>query len=100
MRISESQKQAIVECFIEAFGAGELYLFGSRTDDVARGGDIDLFIDPVTKDNLLQKKIKMLASLKHRIGDQRIDVVVKRDDIQPIYEIAQSTGELLCKKMH
>jgi len=100
MRISEAQKKAIIECFIESFGVGELYLFGSRTDDNARGGDIDLFIDPLTQSDLLHKKIKMLAGVKHQIGDQKIDLVIKMDDVHPIYEIARSEGELLCKKLH
>ncbi len=41
MRLDEQEKRAL---FKAVRGLGEVYLFGSRTDDSARGGDIDILI--------------------------------------------------------
>ncbi|HQL44264.1 MAG TPA: hypothetical protein PL073_10275, partial [Spirochaetota bacterium] len=41
MRLKQSDIECIKQSFIEVFDEGEIYLFGSRTDDTMRGGDID-----------------------------------------------------------
>lgn len=66
------------------FGKGEIYLFGSRTDDGKRGGDIDLYLKTENKENLTQKKIRFLAKLKREIGEQKIDVVFALDSERAI----------------
>ena len=51
-------------------------LFGSRTNEKIKGGDIDLFIKNETENTLtLEAKINFLAELKTAIGDRKIDVV-------------------------
>ena len=60
MRISEDEMRHIKESFALLFGEGEVYLFGSRTDDSLKGGDIDLFLIPQNKEFLYDKKIKFL----------------------------------------
>lgn len=79
MRLSYDQVKAILECFNEIFGEGKIYLFGSRVDDISRGGDIDLFLDVENKDDLFEKKIQFIAKLEAEIGEQKIDVVFKKD---------------------
>lgn len=44
MRISKNEIKAIKECVNLLDKGAEIYLFGSRTVDVAKGGDIDLLI--------------------------------------------------------
>ncbi len=41
MRLKQYDIECIKQSFIEVFDEGEIYLFGSRTDDTMRGGDID-----------------------------------------------------------
>jgi len=68
----------IKKSFKEIFVDGQIYLFGSRVDDMKRGGDIDLYI--VTDlTNLYDKKIKFLVKLKGYIGEQKIDVIISKD---------------------
>ncbi len=56
----------------------KLYLFGSRTQDQRKGGDIDLLVLalPAVIRDLRGEKHFLLAEVKKEIGDQRIDLVL------------------------
>ena len=92
MRLTQKQIKAINESFKEFFTNGTIYLFGSRVDDSLKGGDIDLYIDTTDLDNIAQKKINFLVSLKGKIGEQKIDVVISRDKNRPIEKEALHKG--------
>ncbi|MGZ5077666.1 MAG: nucleotidyltransferase domain-containing protein [Methylobacter sp.] len=70
----------------------KVYLFGSRVDDNKKGGDIDLYLVPDNKDNLYEKKIKFLSVLDMALGEQKIDVVIAKDQTRPIEKEAIETG--------
>jgi len=44
MRITEYQKNVIVESVVNIDPNAKIWLFGSRTDDSKKGGDIDIGI--------------------------------------------------------
>ena len=45
MRLSEKERESIKQAAKEVWGdKATIYLFGSRTDNTKRGGDIDLYI--------------------------------------------------------
>jgi len=47
MRITQIQKHIICETAEKYFGSDvHIWLFGSRVNDQAKGGDIDLYIEP------------------------------------------------------
>ena len=92
MRLTQEEITAIKKTFHKIFQKGEIFLFGSRVDDNARGGDIDLFIKGCEKEKIKEKKIKFLVELKKRIGDQKIDVVIAKDDGNPIEQEALQKG--------
>jgi predicted nucleotidyltransferase len=101
MRLTAAQQEMIVDAFRKTFRSGaRLFLFGSRTDDSLRGGDIDLCVetDPdATWDALVPLRQSFQVELLKRLGDRRIDIVVKRqgDAIRPIdLEIRQKGIEL------
>jgi uncharacterized protein len=77
MRLSKAQITIINTLARKHFGHDTIVsLFGSRTDDHKKGGDIDLFIRNNNENVLsLEAKIHFLAELKTKIGDQKIDVV-------------------------
>ena len=92
MRLTSIEIEAIKHSFSKVFGAGEIYLFGSRVDDAQKGGDIDLYFDPVNKNDLYQKKIKFLVNVELAIGEQQIDVVFAEDPERHIEQEARSKG--------
>lgn len=101
MRLTATQITCIREATTKHFGpASHVWLFGSRVDDQLRGGDIDLYIEPETQDPtlLVDAKLNFLSEMHRRMGDQKIDVVLRRAAFQeelPIYRIAKENGEQL-----
>ena len=96
MRITQQEKQTMIKLKNKIFGEeASVLLYGSRTDDEARGGDIDLMIIPAESDTsgLFSKKIKYLVKLKDSIGDQKIDLLLKKpNDSRGIVKTAMQEG--------
>ncbi|MDP3332557.1 MAG: hypothetical protein Q8S55_11330 [Methylococcaceae bacterium] len=91
------QTQQIIKATVqEVFGVdAQVKLFGSRTNDNARGGDIDLFVElPFCTTDIERKTLQLTARLQLRIGDQPIDVLVidPSTQWQAIHEQASMTG--------
>lgn len=95
MRLSESARQAIRETTGEVFGPqARVSLFGSRTDDSLRGGDLDLLVElPAPDPEYRRKALTLAALLQQRLGDQPIDVVVidPATPLQAIHRNARAT---------
>ena len=96
MRITQQEKQTMIELKNKIFGEeASIWLYGSRTDDTLRGGDIDLMIIPAENDtiDIFSKKIKYLVKLKDSIGDQKIDLLLKKpNDVRGIVKTALQEG--------
>ncbi len=77
MRLTGNEISAIKDNARKNFGPrAVVYLFGSRTDDAKRGGDIDLFIETeYTGTELIRRKLKFITDLQFAIGERKIDVV-------------------------
>ena len=76
MRLQAKDIQIIRQVAKDVYGEDvKVYLFGSRTDDAKRGGDIDLLVrTPLQRYGVLSR-IRMIAKLKELLGDQKIDVI-------------------------
>lgn len=96
MRLSQQTQQIIRDTVREVFGVeAKVKLFGSRINDDARGGDIDLLVElPSITAEIERKIIQLTARLQLRIGDQPIDVLVVDPSTprQLIHEQASITG--------
>jgi len=95
MRISKKTLNIIKELAIKHFGKDiDVRIFGSRTDDRRRGGDLDIYIE-ASKDIELDIRARFLSELKTKIGDQKIDLIIQRKD-RPvegtIHNYAKKTG--------
>ncbi|RLK48382.1 nucleotidyltransferase-like protein [Alkalispirillum mobile] len=99
MRLTDRQIKIIKEEVARILGSdAEVWLFGSRVDDNARGGDIDLMIEAdVDPEEALQRELRLYSRLIRRLGDQRIDIVIHRSSAPrlPIHEVAMETGKRL-----
>lgn len=72
-----------------------ILLFGSRVDDQARGGDIDLLVlsDRLGFDDLWPIRREILD----RIGWQKLDLIIENERVglSAIARVAMETGERL-----
>ena len=80
MRLTQNEIDAIKKVSKIVFGENaKAVLFGSRTNDLKKGGDIDLCIQYTpnnSSQNQYELKIKFLVQLKKIIGDQKIDLLI------------------------
>ncbi len=79
MRLTKQEIDIIKSRLTNLFGDIEIYIFGSRLDDRAKGGDIDIFIVPKNKiEEQRVKKAKAIFYLEERLL-KPIDIVIHRD---------------------
>ena len=88
MRLEPYQIDIIRQAIADLAGdEAQVTLFGSRTDDNARGGDIDLLVEiphPVDEPAWLSARISGRISLK--LGGRKIDVVLSAPNLAQIVE--------------
>jgi len=100
MRLTPTQQSTIRDTLKRHFGPNtQIRLFGSRTDDNAKGGDIDLYIEPDIQapDLIVDAKLEALVELHRTLGDRKIDLVIRRKQGPelPIHQHARTTGRPL-----
>jgi len=80
MRLSSKEILAIKNAFAQLFPeAGcTVYLFGSRTQDYKKGGDIDLLVvtSDQFKEQIVNSKSHIRLKIFETIPEQRIDITV------------------------
>jgi len=79
-----------------AMALRHLWVFGSRANLNARGGDIDLYVETtLSADEAVERERWFVAELYDKIGEQKIDVVLRlrsSDFHLPIYDVAREEG--------
>ena len=92
MRLTPHQRIAILTAVGKQDPKARIILFGSRADDRARGGDIDLLI--VSDVIGMHQEWKIRRDVLDEIGWQKLDLIVRRRN-QPesaIVSVAMETG--------
>lgn len=98
MRLTPNQQRVIRQAAFDCFGSGaQVTLFGSRADDRARGGDIDLLVSTEMTDaeEIVRAEIAFQIQVQRDLGEQKIDLLIDypgRGQHPPIFEIAERTG--------
>ncbi len=81
MRLSPEEVNSLITAF-DIFVKGEvaeLRLYGSRVNDMLKGGDIDILMLTERKEfaeQLHRQKHYILSSIKKYLGDQKIDLAI------------------------
>ena len=90
MRLETEEQSAISETIRRADREAQIYLFGSRVDDTAKGGDIDLLV--LSKNIDLMAKLDILAQLHLKLGERKIDIAVYPDTTRPFPRMVMQEG--------
>lgn len=102
MRITE-ETRAIITATVRKYipQAEKIILFGSRTDDTKRGGDIDLLVQtPDVAVAAFEQKLRAVSAMQLQLAGQRIDLITARsnDDERLIVRNAYCYGVVLWTK--
>lgn len=99
MRLSEHDAVAIRQFARQMAGdQARVWVFGSRLDDTARGGDLDLMLElpePVTNPALLAAQFS--AKVTRLMHGRNVDVLLAAPNLLrlPIHDIVFKEGRLL-----
>ncbi|WP_145022039.1 nucleotidyltransferase domain-containing protein [Geobacter argillaceus] len=93
MRLTDQEQQSIIDSIVQFDRNAEIYLFGSRLDDSARGGDIDILI----KSDVIHRDMTFLLEeelFKH-IEEQKVDFVITGSDVKaPFVKMILARGAI------
>ncbi len=95
MRFDPDQTDFVKSAVKDRLPDASVYLFGSRTDDHRKGGDIDLLV--IGSRSLTgQEKRDIKIAFYKRFGERRIDIVSFVDcDPDPFCQLAMSEAVAL-----
>ncbi|WP_155998032.1 nucleotidyltransferase domain-containing protein [Thioalkalivibrio sp. ALMg13-2] len=99
MRLSPVHVKGIHEVVRRECGSSaHVRLFGSRLDDVWRGGDVDVLVEldaPVERLAVLSARLSTMLS--RQLQERAVDVVLSAPNItrSPVHHTAEKEGRLL-----
>lgn len=90
MRLSDGEVTSIKNTIHHRDPKARIILFGSRTDDTKKGGDIDIFI----LSHILTEKDKrdLKIALYESLGEQKIDILIEPEPMTALGKIAMKGG--------
>jgi len=99
MRLTEDQALAIVRLARQVAGSQvRVRVFGSRLDDHAHGGDLDIMLElPEAVENPALMAAQISAKLSRLMHGRKVDVLLSAPNLMrlPIHDVAFSEGRLL-----
>ena len=99
MRLTDHQARSIRQLALEVAGThARVRVFGSRLEDTARGGDVDLLLElpePVANPALVAAQFS--ARVTRLMHGRRVDVLLTAPNLMrlPIHDMAFKEGKLL-----
>jgi predicted nucleotidyltransferase len=80
----------LIEAVLKFDSSALIWLFGSRTDNSKKGGDIDI---AVLSDKIhIREKMQLKRAIYNELGEQKIDLVVSADGNEPFFRLAIEKG--------
>ena len=99
MRLTSTQIDCIKTTTRQVLGEdARVILFGSRVNDQARGGDVDLMIEvPQALAEPALVAARIASRIERQLNGRHVDVLLKAPNLlnQPIHHFAQIQGVLL-----
>lgn len=98
MRLKESQRRQIVSILKARYGKhSRIWLFGSRIDDEARGGDVDLYIETErarAAQGAVRQRHEVALALEEVMGGITVDLLVQYpgEHELPLQTLAKTNG--------
>lgn len=96
MRLAPDQQRIIRETAHELLGpSARVRLFGSRLDDSARGGDVDLLVEvPHPVDHPARAAAELAAAISRRLSGRKVDVIIAAPNLRrlSIHDVAAREG--------
>jgi predicted nucleotidyltransferase len=92
MRITENEKNVIVKAVKNVDPKAKVWLFGSRTNDNKKGGDIDIAIFSKKIRHDVMQEIKVRRFICNKIGEQKIDIVTSSNGKEAFFRLAVEEG--------
>ncbi len=77
MRLKEKEIISIKKNILDFDPEAKIYLFGSRANDLAKGGDIDILV--ISEKIGFNEKIKIKTKIFKEMEEQKLDIVVKKN---------------------
>jgi predicted nucleotidyltransferase len=95
LRLEPGEREVIRAQTEDLVPGAEAYVFGSRTDPAARGGDIDVLL--LTEQRLALGTLRRIRrAILDRIGEQKLDIVnFTRAEQHPFKDVALATAAKL-----
>lgn len=96
MRLSQEDIAGIREQVARTAGvSASVVLFGSRLDDTARGGDVDLLVEvPQAVARPAQLSAQLAGRISRALNGRHVDIVLSAPNLkdQSIHLVARTTG--------
>ena len=93
MRLSVAEINNFKESIKAIDADAIIYLFGSRTNDLARGGDIDIAVFSKLMGRMGKAAVK--NNFYKNFGEQKIDIVVLNGQEDPFWQVIKDQSILL-----
>jgi predicted nucleotidyltransferase len=93
MRISTLEIDNLLGSIKQIDQNASVYLFGSRTDNHKKGGDIDIAI--LSKLVSLKEKIEIKYNFYQAFGEQKLDLLIVSDENMPFWQVVKDGAILL-----
>ena len=90
MRLHQTEIQAIKETILSLDENAEIFIFGSRTDQTLKGGDIDILV--LSQSLTFGDKLKIKQMIFEKMEEQKIDLILARDTSAPFVRMAFKKG--------
>ena len=95
MRLSPREINNLLQSVSHLDPDAKLYLFGSRTRDDVKGGDIDIAL--LTDKLSLKDKVEIKYNFFKEFGEQKIDIVLIKNPEQAFWKVIKNKSILLSK---